>query len=139
MKTTIIYWSSTGNTEKMAHLIETGIKKSGSEVAVKTVSESSPTDIMDSDIVILGCSAMGVEEIDGTEMEPFINKHKACFKDKDIALFGSYGWGDGDWMASWESMMEGLDANLLSESLMVNETPVDDTADACVSFGAGIL
>lgn len=138
MKTTIIYWSSTGNTKKMAQYIGEGLLQSKVDVDLKEVSNCSKEDIENSDIVILGCSAMGVEEIDGSEMEPFINTNKEAFKDKSIALFGSYGWGDGEWMETWETMMDTNGARLECDSLMVNEMPEGESADACVAFGKSI-
>lgn len=137
MKTTIIYWTSTGNTEKMAQLIEKGAVESGkfSEVAVKRVGKSTIEDITKSDIIILGCSAMGVEEIDSSEMEPFILNHKEAFVNKQVALFGSYGWGDGEWMETWETMMNSLGVKLITDSLTVNDMPEGESSQACIDFG----
>lgn len=138
MKTTIIYWSSTGNTEKMAQLIGKGLTEIAVDVAIKQVSESSCQDIEDSDIVLLGCSAMGVEEIDTSEMEPFIKTNGEAFVNKKVALFGSYGWGDGEWMQDWETMMSDLGASIEVDSLTVNEMPVGDSELNCIEFGKDI-
>lgn len=140
MKITIIYWTSTGNTEKMAKLIESGLKatRSNDEIVVKRVDSSSPTDLLESDMVVLGCSAMGVEEIDSSEMEPFILVNKELFNNKPIALFGSYGWGDGEWMESWEAMMDKIGGKRRIESLIINETPDGQTETECIEFGQRI-
>ena len=137
MKTTLIYWSSTGNTEKMANLIGQGLLKSGvdMEVEIKHVGHSNEKDIAQSDLVLLGCPAMGVEEIDTSEMEPFIMNNKQAFNGKSIGLFGSFGWGDGEWMDSWGDMMIGLGAKMIIESLMVNEEPEGDSEQECLEFG----
>lgn len=137
MKTTIIYWSSTGNTEKMANLIQQGILESGADIEVvfKAVGDSSEKDITESDVVLLGCSAMGVEEIDTSEMEPFITKNKEAFYNKSIGLFGSYGWGDGEWMESFEGMMNLLGAKIMVDNLMVNELPEGASELECIEFG----
>lgn len=137
MKTTVIYWSSTGNTEKMANLIGQGLLKSGVdiEVQIKHVSESKENDIEQSDLVLIGSPAMGVEEIDTSEMEPFIINNKQAFNGKPIGLFGSFGWGDGEWMDSWVDMMTGLGAKIIIESLMVNEEPEGDSEQECLEFG----
>lgn len=140
MKIGIIYWTSTGNTEKMAKLIAQGFQQVSQEdeICVKSVSESSRNDIEQSDILVLGCPAMGVEEIDTSEMEPFIKAHAQAFTDKSIALFGSYGWGDGEWMQDWETMMDGLGAKIELDSLIVNESPEGDSEEACIAFGQAV-
>jgi|ASRP01.1.fsa_nt_gi flavodoxin short chain len=139
MKTTIIYWTSTGNTEKIATFIEQGLnvgKESADHIInLKPVSNSDEADILTSDLVILGCSAMGVEEIDTSEMEPFLRAHQDLFKDKSVALFGSYGWGDGEWMENWEVLMESFGAKLETDSLIVIEEPEDEAIDDCLNFG----
>lgn len=140
MNIAIIYWTSTGNTEKMAHLIGQGIQQvnEDSALTIKPVAKSEWVDIEQSDIVLLGCSAMGVEEIDTSEMEPFIKQHAQAFADKSIALFGSYGWGDGEWMQEWEAMMDGLGAKIELDSLIVNELPEGASKEACIAFGQSV-
>lgn len=140
MKTTIIYWTSSGNTEKMARLIEQGLNASGLEIetSVKSVGTSTVADIKESDLVLLGCPAMGMEEIDTLKMEPFIQRNKKAFIDKPVALFGSYGWGEGEWMENWEAMMDGLGAKMPTKSLIINEMPEGTTEIACVDFGIKI-
>lgn len=137
MNTTIIYWSGTGNTEKMAKLIGQGLLESEAdlEVKVKQVGDANEKDILQSDFVLLGSPAMGVEEIDTSEMEPFIMKNKLAFNGKAIGLFGSYGWGDGEWMESWEDMMIGYGARIMVENLMVNELPEGASEEECLEFG----
>lgn len=138
MKTTIIYWSSTGNTAKIAQLIGNGLTEVAVDIAIKKVSESSYQDVEGSDIVLLGCSAMGVEEIDTSEMEPFIKANKEAFDNKRVALFGSYGWGDGEWMQEWETMMSNLGASIVVDSLTINEMPEGDSELRCIEFGKDI-
>ena len=138
MKTTIIYWSSTGNTKAMATLIEQGLRSSSNDLVIKQVADSTTLDIEESDILLLGCSAMGVEEIDTSEMEPFIKKNERAFMDKKVALFGSYGWGDGEWMDDWEKMMDDIGAQLAKESLKINELPEGDSEQECIDFGKAI-
>lgn len=144
LKTTIIYWTSTGNTEAMAELIYEGASKEISnieeiEVVKKYISDVTIEDIKSSDLITFGCSAMGVEEIDTSEMEPFIKSSRDAINHKPIALFGSYGWGDGEWMETWESMINELGGNLVIDSLMVNELPVGDDIDMCISFGQELV
>ncbi|MFV0465766.1 MAG: flavodoxin domain-containing protein [Lachnospiraceae bacterium] len=130
MNAIIIYWSGTGNTELMADLIQQG---SGADK--KPVGECTASDLTEYDLIILGSPATGVEEIDTTEMEPFINENSQYFKNKSIALFGSYSWGEGDWIKTWEDRMLDLGGNILVESLVVNEVPEGESIDDCMEFG----
>lgn len=139
MRITIVYWSSTGNTEKMAELIGEGLRTHEVELVIKHVSEAHQKDIIESDLMLLGCSAMGVEDIDTSEMEPFIRANASSFKHQKLALFGSYGWGDGEWIEEWEKTMEGLGAILVSGSLMINEKPTGDSAQECIAYGQAFI
>lgn len=134
----IIYWTSTGNTEAMAGLIKQGINEGGKEVEVINISENSNPDIKDEDILILGCPAMGDEELDSGEFEPFIEDNKENFKNKKVALFGSYGWGDGQWIRTWEENMISYGAVIAADSLAVNYAPEGDAEEECIEFGKKI-
>lgn len=140
MKTTIIYWTNTGNTEKMAELIKKGLDSSNKSVEsiVKTVANAKAEDIRESDILLLGCPAMGVEEIDSSEMEPFIKMNAKEFEGKSVALFGSYGWGTGEWMENWESMISDMGAKIITNSLTVNESPEGQDEAQCIEYGKKI-
>ena len=132
----IVYWSGTGNTEKMAELIAKGIEEGGKKAEVINVSEAS-SDIFDNEeTIVLGCPAMGAEVLEEGEMEPFVEEVEKFAKGKNIALFGSYGWGDGEWMREWESRMLDAGANVLNrEGLICHETPDDDALEDCRSLG----
>ena len=55
---------------------------------------------------------------------------------KKIALFGSYGWGDGQWMRDWEERMTAAGATLVGgEGLMCHETPDEEGLEACKELG----
>ena len=140
MKISIIYWSETGNTEKMADLISQGIKSQAKDIDlnVKAVGRSTSKDIIESDLLLLGCPAMGAEEIDTSEMEPFIEANRESFLNKDIGLFGSYGWGDGQWIEDWRSTMEAMKANIKIDNLIVNETPEGESEDECILYGSNL-
>ena len=94
----VVYWSSTGNTEKMAEMLAEEIKNAGGSAEVSEVSTVSPTDLEGEAIFALGASAMGDEELDEGEMEPFVEEVEKFAAGKKVALFGSYDWGDGEWM-----------------------------------------
>lgn len=102
----IVYWSGSGNTEKMANLIAEGIKENGVEAQVIDVSHANSDIFNDEDIIILGCPAMGAEMLEESEFEPFIESISSKVSGKKAVLFGSYDWGDGEWMRDWMSRME---------------------------------
>ena len=139
---TIIYWSSTGNTKLMAETIAEGSRsgKNGQEVLVnlKHVSEASKEDIISADVLALGCSAMGSEGIDDDEMSPYINSIKDQLKDKATLLFGSFDWGNGEWIEDWGKDMKTYGAKIIAEHLKVNIIPDQDSLNHCKSYG-GIL
>ena len=135
-KLAVIYWSGTGNTESMAEAILAGAKTVNPETAYFSVSEISSDDAAGYDTLILGCPAMGAEVLEETEFEPFFTDLEGKLSGKNVALFGSYGWGDGEWMRTWEQRVSDAGANLIGgEGLIVNETPDDAALDQCRAFG----
>ena len=130
MKTAVIYWSGTGNTEQMAAAVAEG---AGAELF--SVSDFKGN-IADYDRVAFGCPAMGAEELEESEFEPFFTSIEGELKDKTIALFGSYGWGDGEWMRNWTERAASDGAVVLGgEGLIANETPTDDDIAKCKALG----
>lgn len=134
----IIYWSGTGNTEKMAGLISKGASEAGAEVTCKSVDKASPDELAGYDAVVLGSPSMGAEVVEESEMEPFVSAAMPGLKGRKAALFGSYGWGDGEWMRNWSTAMKDAGVNLMDDGLIVNETPDDEKADICVEYGRAI-
>ena len=135
-KTAIIYWSGTGNTEAMAGAILEGAKEVNPETAYFTVSEISADDAAQYDTLILGCPAMGAEVLEEGEFEPFFTALESKISGKNVAIFGSYGWGDGEWMRDWEKRVTDAGANLVGgEGLMLNEMPDDDGLSKCRELG----
>ena len=121
-KTAIIYWSGTGNTEAMATAVLEGAKEVNPDTKFFNVSEISADDAANYDTLILGCPAMGAEVLEEGEFEPFFSELESKLSGKNVALFGSYGWGDGEWMRSWEERVTAAGAKLVSaEGLIVNE------------------
>ncbi|MBS4960518.1 MAG: flavodoxin [Clostridiales bacterium] len=135
-KIAVIYWSGTGNTAQMAQAIAKGIEKTGEKPEVYMVSEFS-ADIKNYDKIAFGCSAMGDEVLEEFEFEPFFEKIESSLSGKKIALFGSYGWGDGAWMRSWQNRVNNDNAILYQTGLIVNETPTEDDQTQCEDFGEG--
>ncbi|MBQ8913607.1 MAG: flavodoxin [Lachnospiraceae bacterium] len=135
-KIQVVYWSQGGNTQAMAEAIGRGIEEGGKEAEVVFVSDASIDALKDADVFALGCPAMGAEVLEENEMEPFVCDVEAFASGKTIALFGSYGWGDGQWMRDWVDRMAAAGANVLNgEGLMAHEAPDDDVIAECVALG----
>lgn len=138
-KIAVIYWSMSGNTEAMANAIAEGAESAGAEVDVKQVSEITVDQALEYDKLALGCPAMGAEVLEESEFEPFFTQLEGRLGGKKVALFGSYGWGDGQWMRDWCERVKEDGAVLFSEEgLICNETPDDDVQAACRKLGADL-
>lgn len=135
----VIYWSMSGNTQAMAEAIAKGINDSGKEAVVQYVSEASVSELQDAKVFALGCPAMGAEVLEEGEMEPFVSEVEGIAAGKKIALFGSYGWGDGQWMRDWEERMSGCGAEIVNGAgLICHETPDDAMISECENLGKQI-
>ncbi|MBC5736694.1 flavodoxin [Lawsonibacter faecis] len=138
-KLAVIYWSGTGNTEAMAMAVGEGAKAAGAEVSVLTVSEISAAQAAQYDVLALGCPAMGAEVLEEGEFEPFFTELEGSLSGRKTALFGSYGWGDGQWMRDWCDRARAAGAVLCgADGLMLNEAPDDAGLDACRALGASL-
>ncbi|MBY0756436.1 flavodoxin [Clostridium sardiniense] len=138
MKINIIYWTGSGNTEEMANLIAKGAREEGAEVNIKTVDGASIDDVKNCDVVMLGSPAMGAEVIEECEMEPFVESIAGEVSGKSMVLFGSYGWGTGEWMTAWEDRMLDAGADLLEREVIANEFPEGEAANKLIDIGKNI-
>ena len=138
MKTAIVFWSGTGNTEAMAQSVADGAKAAGAEVAVFTCDSFNEAMIDDYDSIAFGCPSMGAEQLEEDEFEPMFSACLPKLSGKKIALFGSYGWGDGEWMRSWKEECENAGAVLVSEPVICNEAPDDEAIAACKALGKSL-
>ncbi len=135
----VIYWSMSGNTQAMAEAIAKGINDAGKEAIVQYVSDASVSELQDAKVFALGCPAMGAEVLEEGEMEPFVSEVEGIAAGKKIALFGSYGWGDGQWMRDWEERMSGCGAAIINGAgLICHETPDDAMISECENLGKQI-
>ena len=135
----IVYWSQTGNTQAMAEAISEGVTEAGKEAKIIDVTDASMDALKTEKVFALGCPAMGAEVLEESEMEPFVSELEGSVGGKTIALFGSYGWGDGQWMRDWVQRAQDDGAQLFSEEgLICNETPDDDVQAACRKLGADL-
>lgn len=137
-KVAVVYWSGTGNTEAMANQVLIGAQDAGAQAQLFQASEFS-ADQMDSfDAVAFGCPSMGAEQLEEGEFEPMFSSCEPKLSGKPIALFGSYGWGDGEWMRNWEAECRDAGFNFAAEPLIVNETPDDAGLESCKELGASL-
>ena len=135
-KVYIVYWSQTGNTQAMAEAIAKGVTDAGKEAVLKFVTEASLDELKQAKAFALGCPAMGAEVLEEMDMEPFVADVEAFATGKTIALFGSYGWGDGLWMRDWVERMSGAGATVMNgEGLMCQEMPGASALAECESLG----
>lgn len=137
-KVAVIYWSQTGNTQQMAQAIADGVTGAGADCDLMEVSAVTPQQALEYDKLALGCPAMGAEVLEESEFEPFFESIEGSLSGKKVALFGSYGWGDGQWMRDWWDRAGKDGAKLYGdEGLIINETPDDAGLEQCRSFGGG--
>ncbi len=134
-KTAVIYWSGTGNTEAMANAVAEGMKEAGGEVTVMTPDQVDANALGGYAAIAFGCPAMGSEVLEELDFQPMFDGCKSRLSGKSVALFGSYGWGDGEWMRSWEKDCENAGLNLVCESVTCCEAPDDAALAACRALG----
>ena len=137
-KVAIVYWSGTGNTEAMASAVAEGVKAKGAEAVMLTAVEFDASQMDEYDAVAFGCPSMGSEELEDSEFAPMFEACKSKLSGKKIALFGSYGWGDGEWMRNWEKECKNNGAVFASDSVICNEAPDDDAVAACKALGGAL-
>lgn len=137
-KIAVVFWSGTGNTQAMADAVAEGAKEAGAEVSVFGPSEFNSNMVADFDSIAFGCPAMGAEVLEESEYDPMFTDVETALSGKKIALFGSYGWGDGQWMRDWEDRCNAAGAKLVTEPVMANNTPGEDDLDQCKSLGRAL-
>ncbi len=137
-KIAVIYYSSTGNTEIMANKISDGAKESGNEVDVFSCSEFDITSVNGYDAIILGCPACGSEELDDSEFLPMFESIKSDLTGKKVGLFGSYGWGGGEYMNVFKEECENNSITIIGEPILAENTPDSDVEEQCINFGKTI-
>ena len=133
----VVYWSQTGkHTEAMANAVAEGIRKAGKDALVTEVSNISADALKDAGVFALGCPAMGAEVLEESEMDPFVAEVETFASGKHIGLFGSYGWGDGEWMRDWQARMANAGADVVGgEGVIAQESPGEDALNHCRELG----
>lgn len=134
----VIYWSSTGNTESMAKAVAEGVRSTGAAAELWEVSEINAADISSCPLLALGCPAMGDEELEEGEFAPFFDELEPHLAGKTVALFGSYDWGDGQWMRDWQERTAKAGAVIINggNGLIINNTPEEADLESCRRLGA---
>ena len=138
MKTAVVYWSGTGNTEAMAGSVAEGAKSAGAEISVFTAADFSADMVDQFDSIAFGCPSMGSEQLEDSEFEPMFNACEAKLSGKKVGLFGSYGWGDGEWMRIWEDDCAAAGLTLCAESVICQDEPDDAALAACAALGEAL-
>ena len=138
-KVAVVYWSGTGNTEAMAEAVADGIREKGGEAVILTVGEFDRSMIGDYDSIAFGCPSMGDEELEESEFAPMFESCVPDLAGKKIALFGSYGWGDGEWMRKWEKTCKKAGAVFACDFVICNDAPDDDAVEKCRGLGKALV
>lgn len=131
----VIYWSQTGNTQKIAELIAKGIEEGGKKAELVELDNISIDDLNDEKVIILGSPASGTEELEETQVEPFVQSLEGKIQGKKVALFGSWGWGEGEYLTNLEERIKSYGGEIVGESLSVMESPEGEDEAKCVEFG----
>lgn len=137
-KIAVVYWSGTGNTEAMAAAVAEGAREKDADVTLITAADFSADQVGSYDAIAFGCPSMGAEQLEESEFEPMFTACEGNLQGKTIALFGSFGWGDGEWMRNWEERCIQDGASLASDSVICNEAPDEEALSACRALGAAL-
>ena len=136
MSVSVVYWSGTGNTQAMAEAVAEGIRDGGADAVLMEVGNADAAALAEEKAFALGCPSMGAEQLEESEMEPFVEALESLVSGKTILLFGSYGWGDGEWMRDWADRMKNAGAVLIrEEGIITNEAPDDEALEECRAAG----
>lgn len=138
MKVAVVYWSGTGNTEAMAQAVLAGAAEKGAEATLFTPGDFGPEMVTDYDGIAFGCPAMGAEVLEEDEFQPMFTACEGNLKGRKIGLFGSYGWGDGEWMRSWEDTCDSCGALRTGDSVICCDAPDEEALAACKALGAAL-
>lgn len=132
----VVYFSSTGNTEEMAKYVAEGIERKGHNPVVTEIGDADPEKLKEAAAFALGCPACGAEELDES-MESLIEEISGSLEGKRVGLFGSYGWGGGDWMREWEKKMAERGAKIVGgEGVIALESPDEDAVKMLKEMGS---
>ena len=138
MKVAVVYASTTGNTEAMANAINDAVKAAGAEVIFSTADSANKDEVLSSDVILLGSPAMGDEVLEDT-VEEFYSGIESSLNGKKVGIFGSYDWGDGQWLRDWTDRLNNAGAVSVAEPLMVHLTPEEADVEQCKAWAASAI
>ena len=138
-KIAVVYWSGTGNTEAMANAVANGAKNAGAEVELLPAGAFGAEQMDAYSAIAFGCPAMGAETLEESEFEPMFSGCEGKLSGKKVGLFGSYGWGDGEWMRTWAETCRNDGAVLVSDGVICCNAPDDDAVRQCEALGAALV
>lgn len=138
-KVAVVYWSGTGNTEEMANIVLNGTRSAGAEATLYTASGFNSSMVNDYDGIAFGCPAMGAEVLEEDEFQPMWDSLVSELSGKKVAIFGSYDWGDGEWIRTWESQCKDANINLVVDFVMSNGAPTDDEKNSLENMGKKLV
>lgn len=138
-KIAVVYWSGTGNTEAMATAVLEGAKGKGAQAVMFSATEFDASMMDVYDAIAFGCPSMGAESLEECEFAPMFEACEGKLSGKKIALFGSYGWGDGEWMRNWEETCKADGAVMACDFVICNDAPDDEAVSACKMLGAALV
>ena len=137
-KMAVVFWSSTRNTQAMAEAVADGAREKGADVSLFEAGSFNTDLAADYESIAFGCPAMGDEILEEDEFEPMFTDVEGSLPGKKVGLFGSYGWGDGQWMRDWEDRCKNAGITLAAGSVTANDAPDDDALAACRELGAAL-
>ena len=139
MKVVIAYYSATGNTQAMAEEIERGATEAGADVTLVNVADTTAEEVAEFDVIALGCASYGDEVLEEYEFQPFYDELEPLLDGKKVALFGSYDWGQGEWMQDWQDAVQAAGAELINgKGLIINLYPDAAGLQECYDLGQTI-
>ncbi len=138
-KIAVIYWSGTGNTEAMAEAVAEGARAAGGDVSLVTATDFDPASVDSYDGFAFGCPAMGAESLEEDEFEPMFTASEGKLTGKPVGLFGSYGWGDGEWMRTWMERCAANQISLVQDGVICNDAPDHDDVENCRQLGRKLV
>ena len=137
-KVYVVYWSQTGNTETMANMLKSGVEAAGATAELLEASNADADTLAQASGFAIGCPAMGAEELEDSVVEPLVEALESKVTGKNLVLFGSYDWGDGQWMRDWEARMTGAGAVLVAPPVICNNTPDEEGLANCKALGEAL-
>ncbi len=139
MKVAVVFWSGTGNTEAMANAMVEGAKGAGAEVEIFTADAFDGDKLAGFDGVLFGCPAMGCEVLEESEFDPMFTDLEAKLSGVPVGLFGSYGWGSGEWMEDWKNRCSDDGAKVYGDGVIINDAPDEAGIETCKAYAEGFV